>query len=107
MRAHQSTLLDLGTAYKQLNAPFGMLSKASLRFATTAIMSGTSTDDNRYTEADARLADWLGQRDDLATKMKSMIRAADDGDHAVDVGRAETLIGQAWHLISEVEDSTN
>ena len=57
---NRSTLVALGAAYKQLDAPFGILSKASLRFATEAIVSGSAADDfalHRGRRPDRRLDD--------------------------------------------------
>jgi hypothetical protein len=106
LNRNRSTLLALGAVYKQLDAPFGLLSKASLRFATTAIVSGSGTDDAKYTAASARIADWTTRRDALAAKIGAIIAAADSGKHSVNVGRAQALIADAWRLIVEVNDST-
>ena len=102
---NRSTLLALGAAYKQLDAPFGILSKASLRFATEAIVSGSAADDSHYTAAGARIADWTTRRDALAAKIGALIAAADSGQRSVSVGTAETLIADAWRLIVEVNDA--
>jgi hypothetical protein len=106
LNRNRSTLLALGAVYKQLDAPFGLLSKASLRFATTAIVSGSGTDDAEYTAASARIADWTTRRDSLAAKIGAIIAAADSGRHSVNVGQAQALIADAWRLIVEVNDST-
>ena len=102
----RSTLLALGAVYKQLNAPFGLLSKASLRFASHAIAGGTAADDSAYAAADARIADWTARRDALAAKISTMLAAADGGHHGIDATRAQRLIADAWRLIVEVDDSS-
>jgi hypothetical protein len=98
-------LAALGAAYKQLTAPFGILSKASLRFATHAIVGGSAADDSAYTAAVTRIADWTARRDALAAKIGALLGRADGGRHRLDSSRAEDLIAEAWRLIVEVDDS--
>ena len=106
LHRNQPTLIALGAVYKQLDAPFGILSKASLRFATHAIASGSATDDHAFNAAETKIADWTTRRDALAAKIGAMIAAADGGQGNLNVGRAEQLIAQAWKLIVEVDDSS-
>ena len=85
LHRNQPTLIALGAVYKQLDAPFGILSKASLRFATHAIAGGSATDDSTFTAAETRIADWTTRRDALAAKIGALIAAADGGQHNLDV----------------------
>jgi hypothetical protein len=100
---HRGVLEQLGAAYKQLDAPFGRLSMASLKVSTAGIPTGTTADDSAYTAMDAQLGTWLGQRDALAGQISAVIYGAHFGGTALDVHQAMSLIGQANTLIAQVE----
>ena len=99
---HRGVLQQLGAAYKQLDAPFGRLSMASLGVATAGVRSGTASDDSAYAASDARLADWLARRDALAADISSVLSGAEFADAAVDVHQAMDLTAQASALVAEV-----
>ena len=103
VNVHRGVLQQLGTAYKQLDAPFGRLSMASLKIATAGIQTGSASDDSAYAAMDARLATWLSQRDALANQISAVINGAQLGGTAIDVHQAKDLTDQANALIAEVE----
>ncbi len=103
LAAHRATLLRLGTAYKQLTAPFGELGMASLRYATTAVSGGSSVDDSAYVAADATIAGWAASRDALASQISGLLSSAEFGGTSLNEGQAKTLIARAWALIDEVQ----
>jgi hypothetical protein len=105
LRNHSETLLELGTVYKQLNAPVGKLGLDSLAFATEAIASGSVADDSRYTAAATRIAGWTKRRDSLAASIESALEGAEFHHRAINEGRAERLIDQAKALIAEVHQA--
>jgi hypothetical protein len=105
LRNHYETLLELGTVYKQLNAPVGKLGLDSLSFATEAIASGSVADDSRYTAAAARIAGWTARRDSLAASIASALDGAEFHHRAINQNRAERLIDQANALIAEVHQA--
>ena len=99
------TVQELGTVYKQLNAPVGQLSLDSLRFATEAIASGSAANDQKYTEAAARIAGWTARRDSLAASIASALDGAEFHGRPINQNRAERLIEQANALIEEVHQA--
>jgi arylsulfatase A-like enzyme len=103
VQAHRATLLRLGAAYKQLNAPFGALGMASLAISTRAVTGGTSTDDTAYQATQAQLVAWANQRDQLASAIAGLLADAQSGDHALDEGQAKSLIAQADALVAQVK----
>jgi len=103
LAAHRATLLRLGAAYKQLDAPFGALGMASLRYASAAVAGGSSTDDSAYLTADATIAGWMAQRDAIAGQISALLAGAEFGGTALDENHAKDLIDQAWALIDSVE----
>jgi hypothetical protein len=99
--AHHETLLRLGAALKQLDAPFGALGMASLKVATAAVTS-TSTGDATYLAAQAQLDGWLARRDALADQMSTMLDAAEFNGQAINEQAAKAAIAAAQALIDEV-----
>jgi hypothetical protein len=102
LSVHQDQLETLGAAYKQLTAPFGSLGMDSLRFSTAAIQTGSSSDDTAYVTAQARLADWLTRRDDIAGRISDLLTDLATGGHPVGVSKIRDLTNEANALIAEV-----
>jgi hypothetical protein len=100
---HRGVLEQLGAAYKQLDAPFGALSMASLKVSTAGIQTGSTADDSAYIATDAQLGTWLSQRDALAGQIAGVINGAEFNGTALDVHNAMTLVSQANALIAEVQ----
>jgi hypothetical protein len=102
LRLHRGTFQRLAAAYKQLNAPFGALSMASLKYSTGALASGSAADDTEYTAKEGQLADWTSQRDELASTIKNFLTDSEFNGKELNVGTAMSLINQANALINEV-----
>jgi hypothetical protein len=100
MHAHHETLLKLGQAYKQINAPFGQLAMSTLAISTHALQS-TSMNDATYAQLEAQIAAWTVQRDNLAAQMKTLIEGAEFGGQSIDEKQAKSLISQAQSLIAQ------
>ena len=100
---HRGVLQQLGAAYKQLDAPFGRLSLASLKVSTAGIPTGSANDDSAYTALDAQLGTWLSQRDALANQISAVINGAQFNGTAINVHHAMDLAAQARALIAKVE----
>ena len=94
------TLLRLGQAYKQINAPFGQLAMDTLVISTRALQS-TSTNDSTFTKLEAQLATWTAQRDSLAAQMKALLEGVEFGGQAINEKQARSLIAQADSLIQQ------
>lgn len=102
--AHRETLIRLGEAYKQLNAPLGQFPQAALRFDTTAIASGISANDNCYVAVSATLQnDLIPRHDQLVSEMEEMLSKAAFDNQAIDEQAAKKLIQQSEQLIKEAE----
>ena len=100
LHAHHETLLRLGQAYKQINAPFGQLAQSTLVISTHALQS-TSMNDSTYTQLEGQIAAWTTQRDNLAAQMKALLEGAEFGGQAVSEKQAKSLISQAQSLIDQ------
>lgn len=97
------SLEDLGQAYKQLTAPFGLLSKASLRLSTDGITSGTASDDGHFTDVEAMLNDFGSRRDAIARPIAGLLDAVEFHHAHPNSHQVDSLTRQAWGLIEEVE----
>jgi hypothetical protein len=100
LHAHRETLLRLGQAYKEINAPFGQLAMSTLAISTHALQS-TSTNDSTYTQLEAQIAAWTAQRDNIASQMQAMLEGAEFSGQAIDEQQAKSLISQAQSLIDQ------
>jgi hypothetical protein len=76
MREHEAALTQLGTVYKEINAPFGPLSFDVLNASTRALSSGTSLDDSTYSAISSRITSLTNDRDALAAQMRDVLNNA-------------------------------
>jgi len=100
IQANPGTYLKLAAAYKQLNAPFGELSVASIGYATTNIKSTKPTVYNTYLDT---MADFTARRDSLAGQIKTVLEAAAFAGVPVSQGTASSLAGQARGMVNEMQ----
>jgi hypothetical protein len=100
--AHRDALRRLGAVYKQLNAPFGDFSQATLVMSTNAITSDT-LDDTRYISIEGQIAQLTGRRDDLAEEIRSALDSAAFAGHELSERQAKVWIKQAQALIAQAE----
>jgi hypothetical protein len=98
MRRYPHTYQRLATAYKQLNAPFGELSVASINYATALIQSTAAY--NGYLDT---MADFTARRDALAEQIKAALEGAAFDDSPIRRGTAELLAAQANEMIDEMQ----
>jgi hypothetical protein len=103
LQTHGRVLRRLGAAYKQLDAPFGRLGRASLAVSTRALSSGTTDDDSYYEQTQHRLRSWLESRNHLANQIGNVLENAEFHGQPVDVRRADSLTRQVRRLIARVE----
>jgi arylsulfatase A-like enzyme len=95
--------LDLAQVYKQLNAPLGSVGRNSLRLANRSILS----DDTAYGKYLALIGDLGGQRDALASDIKSLLDAAAFSNQRIDNRQADQLARSAQKIIDRFEDLAN
>jgi hypothetical protein len=88
--------------YKQLNAPFGDFSQATLVMSTNAITSDT-LDDTRYISIEGQIAQLTGRRDDLAEEIRGALDSAAFAGHELNERQAKVWIKQAQALIAQAE----
>jgi hypothetical protein len=101
LRAHRETLLRLGDVYKQLTAPFGVFGMKTLAASTIGLASGSAADDSAYTQIEGKIAALTGERDSLASTIRSALNAAESGGAALDEQQAKSWIDQARSLIDQ------
>ena len=101
MRDHFDSLVRLGRAYKQINAPFGDLAKQTLKISTAALVSNAPSD-AVYTELENKLEAWRDRRDALANKMRDILEGAAFGNKEVNQDQAEDLLEKANALLDQV-----
>jgi hypothetical protein len=101
-QAKSGLLIALSQAYKQINAPVGELGLASLKLSTTALESGSVSDDSTYTALESQLTSFTSQRDALAAQMSAILEGATFNGQAVDPSTTAHLIGQANTLLDQV-----
>jgi hypothetical protein len=99
LRAHRAALLLLDTAYKQLDAPFGLFGMNILKASTAALKSGSEAGDSKYTSVESRIATLTAQRDDLAAQIQSVLNAAEFGGQSLNERQAFSLSLQAGVLL--------
>jgi hypothetical protein len=98
LRESSGIALQLGQAYKTINAPVGELSLKSLKVSTRAIKG----DDETYTSLENKLADITVRRDALAAQMAGILEAAAFRGESIDPEQARSLIASARALLDEV-----
>jgi len=101
--AHRESLRRLGATYKQLNAPFGQFSMATLVASTRAIKGGTSSDDSSYTSTENQISSLTASRDGLAMQIRAALDSAAFGDTPLNEQKAKSWIAQANDLIGQAQ----
>jgi outer membrane murein-binding lipoprotein Lpp len=104
LRAHTAKVEELGTAYKQLNAPFGSFSSDLLGVSTRAVESGSTSDDSTYATLEGQIGSLTSARDALATQIRSALDDAAFNGKALDNQQAKAFIDQANALIKQAHD---
>jgi hypothetical protein len=102
LHGDDGTFERLAAVYKQITAPVGRLSHATLRKATSAIMSA-STGDAAYTEWLAQAAALQAKRDPIIAEMKALLTGAAFGGQRIDPKQADRLIERAADLFEDLE----
>lgn len=102
LRAHRETLIRLAQVYKQLDASVGQFGLATLKLSTTALESGTASDDSKYTQLEDQLISLGNQRDALTTQMSSLLEDAAFHGQPIDEQQAKDLIAQGQDLLGQV-----
>jgi hypothetical protein len=100
IRDSRETFVGLAQVFKQLNAPKGELGRASLVWSNRSV-TGTDKIYARYLN---RIGDITGDRDQLASQIKTVLNNAAFHNQAVDKGAEEGLGHRAKAMIDQVKD---
>jgi hypothetical protein len=100
LRAHRETVIRLGDVYKQLNAAFGSFAMDTLKASTKALGS-TSDGDAVYKSTESAIGSLTAQRNALASKIKTALDAAGNGEQALNEQQAKGWIDQAQGLLDQ------
>jgi arylsulfatase A-like enzyme len=87
----------LAQAYKQIQAPVGVLGLTTLDVSTKALVG----DDASYAALEAALSNLTDQRDALAATIAGQLEAAEFGGQGLDENSVKSLVQQAQALIDQ------
>lgn len=93
-------LRELGTVYKQLDAPVAQFGHDTLQFSTAALLSGNASNDGAYANAEKQLSSLGGDRDKVATEISDVLGDVEFKGYELDQSRADSLIKQAQSLLA-------
>ena len=96
----RENFVELAQVFKRLNAPKGELGRASLVWSNRSV-TGTDKVYARYLK---RIGDITGDRDQLASQIKTVLNNAAFHNQAVDEGAHDGLGHRAKALIDQVKD---
>jgi hypothetical protein len=88
---------QVGTAYKQLNAPFGQFASDTLVASTAAVKS---TDALKYDQIEAAIANLTTERNALAGAIRQALNDAASGGSGIDGSQASRWLTQAQSLLA-------
>lgn len=100
---NRDTLLALGHAYKQLDAPVGAFGTAVVTADTRAVATGNGSHDGQYLAFESRLGALANDRDALALRISQVLEAATFGGSSVGQAQAVGLIQQAQAIINRAQ----
>jgi hypothetical protein len=100
--SHRATALLPGQALKQIDAPFGQLSMATLTSSTVGLTSN-SPGDSTYNMIEGVIESWTAQRDAIATQIKSQLEGAEFGGVPINEAEAAGLIRRAQRLLADAQ----
>lgn len=100
LREHQPTLVRLAQVYKQLNGSVGSFGSDTLTASTSALKSGSSSDDRSYQRVEGALQALGTDRDRVAGRMKAALDDAAFANRPISVPEALELIAQGKALLA-------
>jgi hypothetical protein len=103
LHSEDDEVVHLARVYKEINAPLGALSRASLNISTKALASGDATNDAKYAAGEAFLAKVTDARDHLAEQIKSALDAAEFHGTPIDKKKARAWANEGDALVDLVE----
>jgi hypothetical protein len=76
LRRDQAALVVLGDVYKQITAPFGEFAHDAMVASTSALASGSATDDSSYAAIEGRIEALTQRRDALVAQIRTLLNSA-------------------------------
>jgi hypothetical protein len=101
--SNSNSFIPLAQILKQIDAPVGQLSLASLVVSARALESNDSGDAT-YNNLENQLISFTNQRDDLAAQILALLEAAEFNGQTIDQQQAQQLISQAQALLNQVNN---
>jgi hypothetical protein len=99
---HDKDVTDLGTIYKQLNAPFGAFAQDLLTASTTALSQKPDQAGNlKYDSIESQIATLTTQRTALAGTIRQALNDAAKGVSSIDKKEADDWTSQAQSLLDQ------
>ena len=97
---HEHLLSRLAEAYKQINAPRGLLGRKTLTGISTKALE---SDDATYAVLDEKIRDITAKRNEIAGAMLTILEGAVFDGTPFETRQAEHLIAEAHELLDSVE----
>src|SRR5713226_2909650 len=97
-----TSFVALAQIYKKIDACVGQFGLKTLSASTTALESGSSSDDSTYTNLENKLASFGSQRDALASQMIALLEGAEFNNQPFSDSQAQSLISQGQALLNQV-----
>ena len=103
VRENLTTLIALGQSLKQIDAPVGTLGLETLSISTTALESGSSTNDSTYTQLEQQLSNITVTRNFVAGQILAILESAEFGGGSIATANASQLISKANALVAQAK----
>jgi hypothetical protein len=103
VRNNLATMIALGQSLKQIDAPVGTMALETLSISTTALESGSSTDDSTYTQLEQQLSNMTVTRNVVAGQILAILENAEFGGASVASSSASQLISKANALVAQAK----
>jgi hypothetical protein len=91
---------DVAAAYAQINSSVGQFATDTLIADSKALASGSPTDDTAFATTEAALLDLANRRDRLASDMKALLSAAENG-YVPNHGQVRSLLARAQGVLAD------
>ncbi len=100
LNQHGNTTADLGTMYKQINAPFGKFALDTLVASTSALKQpDTAAGNLKYDSIEAQIANLTAKRNVVAGVIRDALNNAAKGSGKLDESNAKDWISQGQGLL--------
>jgi hypothetical protein len=96
LHEHDKTTTQLGSVFKQVNAPFGQFATDTLTASTAAIKA---TDELKYDSIETAIANLTTERNALVAQVRTALNSAAAGKGKIDETQAKGWITQAQSLL--------